>query len=58
MNASCKNHPKYAAKQRPRTPCLRCWALWVLTHERYTGADFDSIEAATKEFLRTEDYTE
>jgi len=32
--------------------------MWALTHERYTGADFDSIEAATKEFLRTEDYTE
>jgi len=56
MTAICKKHPKYAAKQRPREECFRCWALWMLTHDDYTAMDFDRIEAATKQFLRTEEY--
>jgi len=50
----CKHHPKYKVMLKPRTPCHRCWALWI---ERSTCSTLgmealESIEKNLTDFQR------
>jgi hypothetical protein len=34
-SVTCKTHPRYKAKQKPRRECVHCWVKWLtLENER------------------------
>ena len=35
---SCRNHPQYQAKRKPRSMCTRCWELWFYSPFNLTHA--------------------
>lgn len=46
---TCKRHPTYKARKRPRSDCERCWIRWLRVMNYHQGRAILELQRREKE---------